>query len=175
MDSKKIKALDIASQEGQDKVLKELFEFAQNSKANFWGVVDFNKHSSEERFYIFDLENETFKKFLVAHGKNSGDDYAENFSNEIGSNCSSLGVYKTLSIFPSNHHGYALEIIGKEETNSNAQDREIIIHEADYVVPNYKGTGRAGRSEGCFAVNPLDIEEVMDCLKDGSYFIAWHE
>ena len=174
MELEKNIALQNAAEEGQAKALGELFEYAKTSTANFWGVVDFNKPSSEERLYIFNLKEHTYKKFLVAHGKNSGEKYATAFSNNEGSLCSSLGIYKTLSTY-TGKHGESLKISGLEDSNSNAEDRSVVIHKADYVVPNYEGTGRSGRSDGCFAVNPANIEEVIDCLKDGSYFIAWHE
>jgi hypothetical protein len=63
---------------------------------------------------------------------------------------------------------------GLDDTNSNVFVRDVVIHSADYVVPDFEGTGRAGRSDGCFAVNPDDIVEVIDCLKGGSYINAWH-
>lgn len=173
MDSKKNQALSNANEVGQEEPLKELFEFANSSNANFWAVVDFNQPSSVERFYIFNLKEGTCKSFLVAHGKNSGGKFADVFSNEVGSNCSSLGIYKTLHTYEGKH-GNSLKISGLEDTNSNAEKRSVVIHKADYVVPNFNGTGYAGRSEGCFVFNPEDIEEVIDCLKDGSYFIAWH-
>lgn len=173
MDANKLAALQKAAEVGQEEQLRKLFEFASTSTANYWAVVDFNKPSSEERLYIFDLNNLSYKKFLVAHGKNSGEKYATVFSNVHGSYCSSLGIYKTLHTYPGNH-GESLKISGLENTNSNAETRKVVIHKADYVVPDYNGTGRAGRSEGCFAVNPAHIDEVINCLKDGSYFIAWH-
>ena len=166
-------ALALAAELGQKEQLQKLFDFASTSKANFWGVVDFNKSSAQERLFIFNLKGHQVRKFLVAHGENSGQGFATVFSNVNGSHCSSLGIYKTLSTYDGKH-GESLRIQGLESTNSNAFDRDVVIHSADYVVPDYKGTGRAGRSEGCFAVNPGNIKEVIECLRDGSHFIAWH-
>lgn len=109
---------------------------------------------------------------MVAHGKNSGELYATKFSNEIGSNKSSIGIYEAAETYIGKHD-LSLRIDGKDATNSNARERAIVIHKADYVVPNYKGTDRAGRSEGCFVVNPTDIDEVIENLKNGSYINAW--
>ena len=173
MDQDKSKALEIAAAEGQAIALTEMFERFTDCNANFWAVVDFNLSSSTERLFIFDLESQSVRKFLVAHGHNSGLEFATNFSNEIGSNCSSLGIYKTTEIYIGKH-GKSLKIKGLDETNSNAEERDIVIHRADYVVPDYGGTGRAGRSDGCFAVNPNDIDEVIQSLQ-GSYLHAWHE
>lgn len=173
MNQDKIKALEIASSEGQSDQLAILFNRFPESNANYWAVVDFNLSSSVERLFIFDLRSRSVRKFLVAHGNKSGEEFATNFSNEIGSNCSSLGIYRTLDTY-TGKHGESLNIEGLDETNSNAHDRDVVIHQADYVVPNYKGTGRAGRSEGCLAVNPGNIDEVIQNLKGGSYINAWH-
>lgn len=170
----KAKALEIADGIGQKAPLQILFDRAPESKANFWAIVDFNKPSSEERLFIFDLMNQTYRAFLVAHGKNSGEKYATVFSNVNGSNCSSLGVYKTATTYIG-QHDLSLYLDGLDESNSYVRKRLIVIHKADYVVPNYKGTGRAGRSEGCFAVHPDYIDEVIISLKGGSYLLAWHK
>jgi hypothetical protein len=172
-DDAKEAALQNAQQIGQMKQLKHLFDRYPDSKANYWAVVDFNKSSNDERLFIFDLKGGTVQSYLVAHGKNSGEEYAVKFSNESGSNKSSWGIYQTAETYPGKH-GRSLRIDGKEPSNSNARARAIVIHSADYVVPNYGGSGRAGRSEGCFAVNPKYITEVIDNLRGGSYLIAWH-
>ena len=173
MSEDQIKALELAATEGQSDALEAMFERFPNSNANYWAVVDFNLSSSIERLFIFDWRSQVVRKFLVAHGRNSGSQFATNFSNEVGSNCSSLGIYKTLHTYIG-RHGDSLRLEGLDDTNFNAEERDIVIHSADYVVPNYNGTGRAGRSEGCFAVDPASIDEVLECLKDGSYLNAWH-
>lgn len=174
-DEKKNAILETAQTLGQHDALKRMFDFAPESRASHWAVVDFNKPSSEERFFIFNLNENSVKKYLVAHGKNSGELYATYFSNVNGSNKSSLGIYKTKYIFQSGSHGKALGLKGLEDTNSNAELREIIIHKADYVMADYKGTGRSGRSLGCFAVKPEVLNEVIEALRDGSYINAWHQ
>jgi hypothetical protein len=167
------KALELAAIENQSYALKTMFDRFPLRKANFWATVDFNLSSTVERLFVFDLRSRSVKKFLVAHGKRSGNEFAITFSNKIDSNCSSLGIYRTLGTYQGKH-GESLKIEGLDETNSNAEVRDIVIHSADYVVPDYEGSRRAGRSEGCFAVNPGDIDEVIQSLKDGSYLNAWH-
>lgn len=173
-DDKKEAILNIAETIGQHSALKRLFDFAPESQANHWAVVDFNKPSSEERFFIFNLNEQSVKKYLVAHGKKSGELYATDFSNINGSNKSSLGIYRTKSVFQSGSHGKALGLKGLEDSNSNAELREIIIHKADYVASDYRGAGGSGRSLGCFAVKPEVLNEVVEALRDGSYINAWH-
>ena len=171
--SDRSEALELAAAEGQSNALKTMFERFPDSTTNYWAVVDFNLPSSKERLFIFDLKSQSVKKFLVAHGRNSGEQFATNFSNEIGSNCSSLGVCKIQETY-TGKHGESVRIDGLDATNSNVRVRAVVIHSAEYVVPDYKGTGRAGRSDGCFAVHPTVIAEVIACLKNGSYLNAWH-
>src|SRR6185436_19971954 len=157
MSQERDKALELAAAEGQSNALRAMFERFPDSKANHWAVVDFNQPSSVERLFIFDLKSQSVKKFLVAHGQKSGGKFAETFSNKSGSNCSSLGMYKVQETYIGKH-GESVRIDGLDETNSNARARAVVIHSADYVVPDFNGTGRAGRSDGCFAVNPTDIK-----------------
>jgi hypothetical protein len=172
----KEKAIETAKGLGQGIQLQRLFDFAPASNANYWAVVDFNKPSSEERLFIFSLRENICRKYIVAHGKKSGEKYATVFSNEIDSNCSSLGIFKTRkSTYKSEKNGRSLRIIGLEPSNSNALVRNIVIHKAEYAVSNHEGTGMAGPSEGCFAVHPSFINEVINHLIGGSYLLAWHK
>ena len=152
-----------------------------NSNPRYWAIVDFNQPSTEKRFYLFDTKAETVTPHFVAHGHGNGDAireenylYAKVFSNERGSNCSSLGIYKCLSPVVSAHHGNALQIDGLESTNSNAKARSVILHKADYVSEAYKQTHhRIACSEGCFAVENSVVDTLVAELKNGSYIIAW--
>jgi hypothetical protein len=170
----KEKAIETAKQLGQAEPLQRLFDFAPTSNANYWAVVDFNKPSSEERLFIFSLGENICRKYIVAHGKKSGEKYATKFSNINGSNCSSLGIYKTAETYIGKN-GESLRIDGLEYTNSNARKRTVVIHKAKYAVANYRNLGMAGHSEGCFAVHLSVIDEVIDNLKGGSYLLAWHK
>jgi hypothetical protein len=139
-------------------------------------LIDFSKPSNQERFYIIDVKNgHLIKKSLVAHGRNSGLVYAENFSNKRYSNMSSLGLFITSNTYKGKH-GYSLRIEGLDgELNNNAMQRAVVIHGADYVNSYYiKKNGRIGRSFGCPALPYAISSEVIDLIKEGSCLFIYH-
>jgi hypothetical protein len=98
---------------------------------------------------------------------------ADFFSNTPSSNSSSLGIYKALDEYVGNH-GRSMRLEGLEPTNSNAFSRAVVLHKANYATENFiRETGRLGRSEGCFAVDPAVSDTLINELKNGAYIIAW--
>ena len=90
-------------------------------------ICDFSKPSTEERFYVLDLDNQRLLlSSLVAHGRNSGLERAVRFSNHPESNQSSLGFYRIGGLIQSPKHGQALLLDGLEKSlNGNARSRQI--------------------------------------------------
>lgn len=133
-------------------------------------LIDFSKPSTDERLYVMDLRQ---KKLLyvshVAHGRNSGDNYATSFSNIPGSYQSSLGFYKTENTYEG-RNGYSLILDGLEKgINDKAKERAIVVHGADYANPAcIESMGRLGRSFGCPALpRPLN-KTIINTIKDGT-------
>src|SRR5688572_14663374 len=137
----------------------------------FLAIADFSKPSSDKRLYIIDLQKQKLVlKTWVAHGKNSGENIAVNFSNKHQSYMSSTGFFRVNEPILSPKHGEALLLEGLEAgVNDNARKREIIIHGADYVSGEFVKThGRLGRSHGCPAVSRADMKQVAEFLANGA-------
>ena len=133
-------------------------------------IIDFSLPSSDKRLYIVDLKNyQVLYSTYVAHGRNSGKETANSFSNSLSSNKSSLGFYKTLGTYIGKH-GYSLKLEGLEKgINDNAYNRAIVMHGADYVNPDYiPKLGYIGRSLGCPAVASREATPIINTIKDGS-------
>jgi hypothetical protein len=105
----------------------------------------------------------------VAHGRNSGKEYATEFSNSPESFKSSLGFYITKGTY-SGIHGFSLQLEGEEKgINDNALSRAIVMHSADYVNKKLiKTQGYIGRSLGCPAIPKNVYKPIIEKIKNGS-------
>lgn len=141
-------------------------------KKNIITIVDYTKPSTRDRLFIIDLEKPELRyKTLVAHAKNTGQNFAEKFSNSDESKKNSPGFYATAETYYGKH-GYSLRLDGQEPgINDNARRRAIVVHGADYVSKKFiKTHGRLGRSWGCPAV-PIELsKEIIDTIKNGTCF-----
>ena len=150
--------------------LTGLYQIENQCKKNIVSIIDFTRPSTEKRLFIIDLEHKILiYKCYVAHGRNSGDNYAKSFSNDPASLKSSLGFFLTAETY-SGDHGYSLKLDGLEKgINDNARIREIVIHGAEYVSEEFiKMYGRLGRSWGCPSI-PVEIsKEIIDKISGGS-------
>jgi hypothetical protein len=139
-------------------------------------VIDYSRPSTEPRLWVFDLARRTllFAEH-VAHGRGSGDNLAQAFSNREGSHQSSLGLFRTAETYHGGN-GYSLRMDGLEPgVNDAARDRLIVMHGAPYVDPlQALKQGRLGRSFGCPAVRPQVAKQVIDTLKQGQLLFAYY-
>ena len=139
-------------------------------------IIDFSKSSAQQRLFVIDMiSGKVLLKSLVAHGHNSGEEFATKFSNTNESHQSSLGFYTTLNSY-TGEHGYSLKLKGCEKgINDAAYQRAIVIHGAGYVSEDFiHAKGYLGRSFGCPAVPESLHKKIVDLLKDGSCLFIFH-
>ncbi len=140
------------------------------------GIVDFAQPSKAQRFQLIDVAGgRVIATHLVAHGRGSDPHnigLVEELSNRPGSNASCQGSFVTREIYHG-EHGRSLRLDGLEPQNCMARERGIVAHAAAYVSAEMAETqGRVGRSEGCFAVSPGAIGEVLAKLAPGHLLFA---
>ena len=160
-----------AAIEGHQKLVSE----GAISNPRYLTIVDFSQSSRKKRFYLLDMENqEVAMNTFVSHGKNSGLDRAERFSNVPESEKSSLGFYTTKSPYIGKH-GLSLRLGGLEEGfNDNAETRAIVLHGASYVNKGRVNSTFMGRSQGCPAVPEKQASKIINLIKDGTALFVYH-
>ena len=139
-------------------------------------IADFNQAAAQKRMYIINLpQQKLILQCKVAHGKNSSDPsnpaISNRFSNNVGSNQSSLGFYITLGTYQGKH-GLSLQLEGVEPGfNNNAKRRKIVVHGAGYV--NENDSKAAGRSWGCPAIDNSLVQPVISTIRGGTCFFIF--
>ena len=141
----------------------------------FLYFVDYGLPSSEPRGYLFDMDRLTVVDgpFTVAHGRGSvptESGVPTRFSNASGSNATSLGLYVAQATYNfrgktagRSYSSVGLRLMGVSSGfNDNALARGVVAHGAPYVTP-----ARAGRSEGCPAMETWRAERLLPKLADG--------
>ena len=155
---------------------KKLVEEGKINKEGIITICDLSQSSRRRRLYLIDLNQ--YKILLntyVAHGKNSGAEYARKFSNRPESLQTSLGFYRTKKTYWGGH-GLALTLSGLEPGfNDKAERRKIVVHGSQYIGDNYKRWGKfMGRSFGCPAVPMKQSKLLINTIKNGSCLFIYH-
>jgi hypothetical protein len=139
-------------------------------------VIDYAQPSTEQRLWVFEFKPlRLLHHEHVAHGRGSGENFAQRFSNVEGSHQSSLGLFRTAETYQGGN-GYSLRMDGLEPgINDRARSRAIVMHGAPYVNPEMaQRQGRLGRSFGCPAVRREVAQDVIDSLKQGQLLFAYY-
>ena len=145
-------------------------------KKTVLSICDFSQSSCSKRLYVIDIRH---KKLLyrtyVAHGKNSGDEYASSFSNDPESFKSSLGFYVTKRTYYGKN-GLSLRIEGVDSGfNDLAGKRNIVLHGSGYVGDKYmQDNGIMGTSLGCPAIPSHISRRIIRSVRNGSCFFIYH-
>ena len=139
-------------------------------------VIDFSRPSTTRRLWVYDLRShELVLEDLVSHGRGSGRTLPTMFSNDPGSNQSSLGLFRTAEAYVGKN-GYSLRLDGLEPAiNGRARERAIVMHGAPYVnAATAQAQGYLGRSQGCPAVRPEISRALIDTVKGGGLLFAYY-
>lgn len=137
--------------------------------------VDYGLPSSAPRGYVFDMGALSIVDgpFMVAHGRGSAANSAgipTRFSNAFGAATSSLGLYVAQELYAFTghaggrvYHSVGLRLAGVSGGfNDNARARGVVAHGAPYVTST-----RAGRSEGCPAMETTRAQRLLPKLANG--------
>lgn len=153
--------------------IKEAIAFCKKQKldTNIAFLIDMNIHSGKKRFFVFDFQNKkVLHSGLCCHGMGLGSTcLSPVFSNEKGSNCTSLGKYKTgqrsYSNWGINVH---YKMHGLEKTNSNAFSRIVVLHSYDPVSEEeiFPEHLPLGWSQGCPVISNKLMKAIDQLLKN---------
>lgn len=126
--------------------------------------------------FVVDLKSrQLLYHTVVAHGRNTGEEYARKFSNTTSSHQSSLGFYITGDPY-SGSNGYSLTLDGVDKGfNDKARERAIVVHGAPYASESFIGTkGYLGRSFGCPSLPPDINNLVINRIKKGNCLFIYY-
>lgn len=172
----------VSSKEPSKEIIDSVIERLP-SDVNYLCIVNFGKHSGEERFYIYNVRNNKYEySGFVQHGNGKGNTAGKpKFSNVKGSNCSSLGLYKITS--KNKMHSWpgapCFRMVGLDATNSNAMARGILIHPSlTRTLMPFEIWGLdlplTWESQGCFAVSCNTMYEISKRFnKNNMYLYAY--
>ena len=139
-------------------------------------VIDYSLPSTQQRLWVFDVATgDVLFKELVAHGRNTGDNMATQFSDTPESRQTSIGLFVTDDTYVGSN-GYSLRLDGLEPGfNGRARERAIVMHGAPYVDASLAASnGRIGRSWGCPALRQAVARDVIDTVRGGGVIFSYY-
>lgn len=169
---------DLPNLESFEEAMKGFYKLKDEGlvQKNILTLVDFSMSSNTKRLWVIDLSTNTILyNSLVAHGRNTGEEFANSFSNSNSSYKSSLGFYVTGETY-NGKHGMSLKLDGIEKgINDNARVRGVVIHAANYVSNTFiKYNKRLGRSLGCPAIPEEALKGIVNTIKNKSCLFIYH-
>ena len=170
----------LSSPQALDDAFRAYYAFksahANEVKKPYLYFVDYGLPSTTTRGYVLNMNTLSVVEgpFTVAHGRGSSTSQfglPTRFSNSARSEATSLGLYVAQQLYGFHGHtggtmyssvGLRLEGVSTG-FNDNAGARGVVAHGAPYVTPT-----RAGRSEGCPAMEPARAQRLLPKLANGS-------
>lgn len=152
----------------------DYFDSAENAiehyeppKKNRVVVIDYRKSLFSTRLYLLDMVNrKVILSSTVSHAWNSGFLWPAEWSNVLGSEKSSPGVYLTQEIY-TGKFGKSMRIQGLDKgLNDNARSRAIVFHATPYYLPFW--------SKGCFETDLETNSRIIDLVAGGTLVCVIH-
>jgi hypothetical protein len=134
----------------------------------YYFLVDMSIHSGKNRFFVYDFKKQKItNQNLVTHGScdmlETNDNKWEKakFSNANDSHCTALGKYR---IGKRDYSGWGIKVKywlhGLDATNSNAEQRIVVLHSWSAVANHENYPDYAPLSWGCPAVSDEFMREL---------------
>lgn len=141
-----------------------MFKKRLNSKNVF--LVDMSLPSGQNRFFVYDLQDDSIIRCgLVAHGSaNKQFSFTPTFSNKKESGCTALGRYRIGKSY-TGRFGLAYKLYGLDSTNSNAFNRNIVLHSYNCVPDGETYPYPICNSRGCPMVSPLFLKSLQAVIE----------
>lgn len=142
---------------------------SKNYNADNAFVTDMSIESGKKRFFVIDLKNNSvIDAGLVTHGRcNKNWLKGRKYSNEVGSGCTSLGLYKIGASYKG-RFGLAYKLHGLDFTNSNAYQRFVVLHSMECVPEAEVFPYPICQSDGCPTVSPGFLKKLQALLESSS-------
>lgn len=147
------------------------YNFAKQNgyNTNFFLIADFSIASGKNRLFVYNfITKKITTAGIVAHGS-CNTSFLENakFSNKPGCGCSSFGKYK-IGYKYNGRFGSAYKLYGLDTSNSNAFERNIVLH-SYYMVPDIETDPQpVCNSLGCIMVSDIflgKLSKLVDASK----------
>jgi hypothetical protein len=138
----------------------KVFAKKQNYNTRYCFLMDTKITSGSNRFFVYDIKYDSILDAgLVAHGSGLVRSDSIIFSNNPGSNCTSLGKYKIGKPY-NGSFGLAYKLYGLDKTNSNAFNRFVVLHAHRCVPAAEISPGEICQSWGCPTVAPSFLSKL---------------
>ncbi len=160
----------------QAEVLKKYVK-ENNYNGKYCFLVDMSIPSGKKRFFVYNLKKDSIEfSSLVTHGFGSykwdcNDQLS--FSNMPFSLKTSLGKYRIGTSY-TGHFGLAYKLFGLDSSNSNAYQRDIVLHSHIHVPDKETYPEHIMESLGCPAVSPVFLAILDKYVKENKKsIILW--
>jgi hypothetical protein len=155
---------------------EKLAEYAkQKGYSTEYGLlINMGMKSGKKRFFVIDLSSMVIiDRGMVSHGRGkSAFTPDKTYSNEPGSNCTSLGIYE-LGKLETSACGTSYKLYGLQGSNSNACKRSFMLQAMD-TIPENEMAHPIFQSKGSPTISNAFLNEVSSIInKDSKPVLMW--